>query len=165
VGVLVLVSVAATIAFLIASYFDIRHRTIPNSLPVAVAGAGVVKWLMIAHLAAALWAVAAALLVFGVTAILFTQGWIGGGDVKLAAASVFFLGAPAAPQFLLLMALFGGVIALGMLIGVGYARRSSRAKAASIVAPAEPPTLPYGVAIAAAAIATVALDGRGLWAM
>jgi prepilin peptidase CpaA len=162
---LVLVSAAAAIVFLIACYFDIRHRTIPNSLPVAVAGAAVVKWLVIAQLAAALWAVAAALLVFSVTAILFTQGWIGGGDVKLAAAAVFFLGAPATPQFLLLMALLGGVLALGMLIAMHHARRLSRAKAAPLAAPAESPTLPYGVAIAAAAILTIALDGRGPWAM
>lgn len=160
---LVLVSATASIVFLIACYYDIRHRSIPNTLPAAVAGAAVVKWLVIAQLAAALWAVAAALLVFGVTAVLFTQGWIGGGDVKLAAAAVFLLGASAAPQFLLLMALLGGVIAVGMLIVTVRVR--GRSRAAPVAAPAEPPTLPYGVAIAAAAIVMIALDGRGPWAM
>ncbi|MGH6982034.1 MAG: prepilin peptidase, partial [Stellaceae bacterium] len=105
---LLVISAAASVVFLIASYHDIRHRSIPNWLPIAVAGAAVLKWLVIGQLAAALWAAAAAAIVFVVSALVFTQGWIGGGDVKLGAAAVFLLGGPATLQFLMLMALIGG---------------------------------------------------------
>jgi prepilin peptidase CpaA len=147
--VLLVISAAASVVFLIASYHDIRHRSIPNWLPLAVAGAGVLKWLVIGQLGPALWAAAAAAIVLIVSAILFSQGWVGGGDVKLAAAAVLLLGAPATLQFLLLMALIGGVIAVVLLVSRG--RSPQR------------PTIPYGVAIAAAAIAMMALDWRGLW--
>lgn len=157
--VLFLVSAAATVVFLIASYHDLRHRSIPNFIPIAIAAAAVAKWLAVGEWAAALWALAAAAAVFAVTALLFAQGWIGGGDVKLVGAAVFLLGAPAAPRFLLLMALIGGVIAVAMLLGLGR-------RAVARTAPDTPrsrPTIPYGVAIAAAAIVTMALQSRALW--
>jgi prepilin peptidase CpaA len=161
--VLFLVSAAATVVFLIASYHDIRHRSIPNSLPIAVAMVAVVKWLLISQMAAAAWAAAAAAAVFVATAILFAIGWIGGGDVKLVTAAVFLLGAPATPRFVLLMALIGGVIALLILIAHGLRRRRiGRGPDVTSVA-SEAPTIPYGVAIAAAAIVMMALDPRGIW--
>ncbi len=149
---LLVISAAASVVFLVASYHDIRHRSIPNWLPLAVAAAAVLKWLAIGQLAPALWAAAAAAIVLAVSAILFSQGWVGGGDVKLMAAAVLLLGAPAAFQFLLLMAVFGGVIAVLLLL---FSQLRARQK----------PTIPYGVAIAAAAIAMMALDlnWRGLW--
>jgi prepilin peptidase CpaA len=157
--VLLLVSAAAAIVLLIASYHDLRHRSIPNTMPIAVASAALVKWLVIAQFAPALWAAAAAAMVFAATALLFARGWLGGGDVKLAAAVVFFLGAPATAQFLLLMALIGGVLALAMLAGQRRPRAAATDAAASI--PAVAPTIPYGVAIAAAGIAMMVLDWRG----
>jgi prepilin peptidase CpaA len=160
---LFLLSVAATVVFLIASYHDIRHRSIPNTLPIAVAAVAVVKWLLIGQLTVALWALAAAAAAFVITAIMFTQGWIGGGDVKLISAAIFFLGAPAAPDFLLLTALIGGVIALLILLGLGRARQRPAVETGATPATAEVPTIPYGVAIAAAAIAVIALGRHGAW--
>lgn len=145
---LLVICAAASVVFLIASYHDIRHRSIPNWLPVAVAAAGFLKWLVLAQLAPALWALAVAAIVLVVSTFLFSRGWLGGGDVKLAAAAVFLLGAPATLEFLLLMALLGGVIALVLL---AQGRAGQR------------PTIPYGVAIAASAIAMMAWDWRGLW--
>jgi prepilin peptidase CpaA len=147
--VLLVISAAASVVFLIASYHDIRHRSIPNWLPISVAVAAVLKWSVFGQLAPALWAAGAAAIVFVVSAILFAQGWIGGGDVKLGSAAAFLLGAPATPQFLVLMALIGGAIAVLLLLG--WSRERQR------------PTIPYGVAIAAAAIAMMALDWRTLW--
>lgn len=146
---LLVICAAASAVFLIASYHDIRHRSIPNWLPVAVAATGFLKWLVLAQVAPALWALAAGAIVLILSTLLFSQGWIGGGDVKLAAAAVFLLGAPATLEFLLLMALLGGVIAVFLLLARG--RVGQR------------PTIPYGVAIAASAIAIMAMDWRGLW--
>jgi len=147
--VLLGLSAASTVALLIASYHDIRHRSIPNWLPLSVAAAALLKWLVIGQFATALWAAAAGAIVFAVSALLFAQGWVGGGDVKLGAAAVFFLGAPATLQFLMLMALCGGVLAVALLIW----SRGARPR----------PTIPYGVAIAVAAIAMMALDWRDRW--
>lgn len=149
---LLVISAAASVVFLVASYHDIRHRSIPNWLPLAVALAALLKWLAIGQLAPALWAAAAAAIVLAISAIMFSQGWVGGGDVKLMTAAVLLLGAPAALQFLLLMAVIGGVIAVLLLL---FSRFRDRRK----------PTIPYGVAIAAAAIAMMALnlDWRGVW--
>jgi prepilin peptidase CpaA len=147
--VLLVISAAASVVFLIASYHDIRRRSIPNWLPISVAVAAVLKWSVSGQLSPALWAAGAAAIVLIVSAILFAQGWVGGGDVKLAAAAAFFLGAPATPQFLVLMSVIGGGIAVLMLLG--WSRERQR------------PTIPYGVAIAGAAIAMMALDWRTLW--
>jgi prepilin peptidase CpaA len=148
--VLLVISAAASVVFLIASYHDIRHRSIPNALPIAVAGAALLKWLVIGQPTPALWAAGVAAIVFIASALMFAQGWLGGGDVKLLGAAVFLVGAPAALQLLLLMALIGGVLAVLLLIGWGRAHPR--------------PTIPYGVAIAAAAIAMMATNGQMPWA-
>src|SRR5581483_3438807 len=44
--------------------------------------------------------------------IAWTRNWIGGGDVKLAAAAVLLIGYRRVPDFLVLTALLGGGIAL-----------------------------------------------------
>jgi prepilin peptidase CpaA len=155
-GVLSLVSLAAAALFVIASYQDLRHRSIPDFIPVAVASAALVKWAILGEWAPALWAAAIAGIVFAVTAVMFARGWIGGGDVKLAAATLFLLGAPAAPSFLLGMAIVGGVIAAAMLVW----RATRRDKA---VPDAAPVTVPYGVAIGVAALVMLALEARDGW--
>lgn len=149
---LFLIGVAATVVFVIASYEDLRHRSIPNYLPAVLAGTAVVKWIVIGQLASALWALAAAAIVLAVTGFMFAQGWLGGGDVKLLTAAVLLIGAPDAPALLLGMAVIGGVLSLAMLL---WRARPGGADAK--------PTVPYGVAIALAAIAIIALDGRGVW--
>ena len=160
---LFLLSAVATVVFLIASYHDIRHRSIPNSLPVAVVAVAAVKWLLIGQFTPALWALAAAAAAFAVTAMLFAQGWIGGGDVKLLSATIFFLGAPAAPRFLLLMALIGGVIAVLIMLAATRVRRRPAVETGAPPAVSEAPTIPYGVAIATAAITVIALGRHGAW--
>jgi prepilin peptidase CpaA len=155
---LLLLSAAATVVFLIACYHDIRHRSIPNLLPIAVAVLAAAKWLLLGQLPAALWALAAAAVVFAIAAAMFTQNWMGGGDVKLVSAAIFLLGAAAAPRFLLLMALIGGAIAVLILLGLGRVRRQPTHEAG-----AETPTIPYGVAIGAAAIAVMAWPVHGAW--
>ena len=58
---------------------------------------------------------AAALAVLAVTFTFFAQGWIGGGDAKLAAATALWLGFDHLMPYLLYASIFGGVLTLAMI--------------------------------------------------
>lgn len=118
-------------------------------VPAAVLGwaAGVPLDVLGLHLA-----VGAAALVAGV--VMWTLRWIGGGDAKLFAAAVLWLGWPAAGPFMLVTALAGGALTLGLL--------SLRSGWFEPVLAGSPPwirklgarggDIPYGVAIAVGAL-------------
>jgi len=100
-------------------------------------------------------AVGCAAAVFAAGAVGFALGALGGGDVKLLAASSLFAGPALLPEFLLVTALTGGLLGLAMLAG---ARIGSVAPAGDVAGDAagEAPVpsrfgrgLPYGPAIAA----------------
>jgi prepilin peptidase CpaA len=97
--------------------------------------------------------VGAALAVLAVAFVCFAQGWIGGGDAKLAAATVLWLGADQLLAYFLYASLFGGVLTYLMirfrlvplprfLAGHEWAERLHRVDAG----------VPYGIALAAAAL-------------
>ncbi len=135
-----------------AAIGDLRRLVIPNRLVLALC----VLWP--AHLATAQAVAPPALpatiggaaAVFCVGALFFSRGLIGGGDVKLLSAAALWAGAGALPWLLLLTALFGGLLSLLLLspLGaqLGAARDGGAAAAASGL------SVPYGVAIAAAAL-------------
>jgi prepilin peptidase CpaA len=141
---------------IVAALKDITSFTIPNwislALVLAFAPAAVacgVGW----HDVAAAAAVGAAGLVLGMA--MFACGWIGGGDAKLMAACSLWLGFPAVMPFLLVTALCGGALALGLL-----ALRSAWLRPLALLGPAWVARLatpdaaaPYGVAICAGALA------------
>ena len=86
---------------------------------------------------------------------MFAMGWCGGGDAKLLAASALWLGWQGLPAFLVVTGLAGGAIAAGLvtarkhqlagLVGLGPAWLTR------LLTPGE--DLPYGLAIAAGALA------------
>ena len=121
-----------------ASVFDLRSRTIPNSLNLAIALLAVPFWwatgLSLWPEVALQLAVAAA--VFGLFALVFALGGMGGGDVKLVAAVALWLPWEAVVVLLVLMSLAGGVLTLGMVVRKRLARQEGRLE------------IPYGVAIA-----------------
>jgi prepilin peptidase CpaA len=97
--------------------------------------------------------VGAALVVLAVAFVFFAQGWIGGGDAKLAAATVLWLGFDQLMSYFLYASLFGGVLTYlmirlrlvplpGFLAGREWAERLHRMDAG----------VPYGIALAAAAL-------------
>lgn len=59
--------------------------------------------------------VLSAALVLVVGFVFFALGWIGGGDAKLASATVLWLGFSLAMSFLVYSALFGGVLTLAIM--------------------------------------------------
>ena len=57
----------------------------------------------------------AAVTVLAFTFAMFTRGWIGGGDAKLAAATALWLGFDHLLLYLLYASIFGGVLTLAMI--------------------------------------------------
>lgn len=99
------------------------------------------------------WHLLAGALVLAITFGMFAAGWIGGGDAKMAAAIALWLGFAQLLPFLLYASVFGGALTLLILI----ARRwmlPARLTAVEWIARLHNPQtgIPYGVALAAAAI-------------
>jgi prepilin peptidase CpaA len=95
--------------------------------------------------------VAVAVLVFAF--VCFTRGWIGGGDAKLAAATVLWIGVHHLADYLIYASLLGGALTLLLLqyralpmprwlLGREWAERLHRPDCG----------VPYGIALAIAAI-------------
>jgi len=81
-----------------------------------------------------------AVIVFLVFLGAFAAGWMGGGDVKMIAAIALWLPLGGLVQMLMIMSVLGGAITLALMIEKRWQRR---------IGPVE---VPYGVAIAAAAL-------------
>lgn len=93
--------------------------------------------------------------------VLFARGWMGGGDVKLLAVTGLWLGPAATPALLLLTALAGGILTLLMIAARALgANRLAGGRIAALRDPMD--RVPYGIAIAAAAIAVVILRPEAL---
>ena len=69
---------------------------------------------------------AAAAVVLAVAFVFFSQGWIGGGDAKLAAATALWFGFAHLIDYLLYASIFGGVLDSGLaaIPQVALARRA-----------------------------------------
>src|SRR6476661_6226254 len=149
----------ALMAFAASS--DLLTMTISNRLSLALAGGFAI--LTIASgmpLPAIGWHLAAGGLVLAVSFVLFTQGWIGGGDAKLAAATALWFGFDHLLDYLLYASLFGGALTLailqfrklplpGVLSRQGWILRLHDNAGG----------IPYGIALAAAALAVYPKTG------
>jgi prepilin peptidase CpaA len=130
---------------------DLRYRRIRNWLVAGLAAAYLPFALLCGMTGAEITlALVAALLVFAAGFGAFAAGWVGGGDVKLAAVVALWLGAQLTLPFLVYASLFGGALALALLAGRALLRRT-----ASGTAPEPEPSrlaLPYGPALALAGL-------------
>jgi prepilin peptidase CpaA len=133
----ILVAVLA-LMLLAAALWDLKSRTIPNWLNALIAlGAipfwwanGLALWPDVAlHLA-----VAAG--VFGIFALAFALGAMGGGDVKMVAAIALWLPLPAVMLLLVVMSIAGGALTLAMALRHRLRKAEHKLE------------VPYGVAIA-----------------
>jgi prepilin peptidase CpaA len=125
-------------ALLACCWWDLKTRTIPNLLNLAIALGAVAFWLSVGlpfwpEIALRL---AVAFVTFWVFAAAFAMGAMGGGDVKLIAALALWLPWQAVLVLLFLMSIAGGVLTLGYLIRHKLAKREEKLE------------IPYGVAIA-----------------
>ncbi|HEY1655647.1 MAG TPA: prepilin peptidase [Candidatus Tumulicola sp.] len=152
------VTIGVTVgACLVASYFDVRSRRIPNWLTGSLAvGALALHGFAGLRAAALSLAVMAALTLLGT--LIYSRGGIGGGDVKLAIAASGMLSYPLCLPFLLYTMLGGGLLAVGFILARGnFGRSLSRATAMAAGAPHsftndKANSLPYAVAFAFGAV-------------
>jgi prepilin peptidase CpaA len=105
-----------------AAWQDLRTLHIADALSLAVVAAFAVWALGGAALGTGSgstigFALACAVGMFGLGAAGFALGVLGGGDVKLLAASSLFAGPALLPDFLMVTALTGGVLGLAVLAG------------------------------------------------
>jgi prepilin peptidase CpaA len=134
-----------------AAWQDLRSMRIADGLSLAIVAAFSV-WALSglasggASLAKIGLAAGCAAAVFAISALAFAIGALGGGDVKLLAASSLFAGPALLPDFLMVTAVAGGVLGLAMLVGarIGPAPAGDGSLSARLRG-----GLPYGPAIAA----------------
>jgi prepilin peptidase CpaA len=142
----------ALMAFAASS--DLFTMTIPNRLSLALAGG---FFLLTAATGMGLGDIgmhlAAAGLVLVFAFVFFTRGWIGGGDAKLAAATVLWFGFPHLLDYLLYAAIFGGAMTLLLLEFRKHPLPGVLARQQWILRlHAKGGGVPYGIALAAAAL-------------
>ena len=126
------------VLLLVASWGDLKARTIPNGLNLAIALLAIPFWWAtgLAFWPDAALHIGVAVAVFAVFAGAFAIGAMGGGDVKLIGALALWLPWQAVLGLLVIMSLAGGALTIAMLIR----KRLTRSEGVL--------EIPYGVAIA-----------------
>jgi len=137
-----------------AAGWDLASFTIPNFVPLALI-AGFVAFVVVAGMTpgAVGFHVLAGFVGLAIGFTLFALGYVGGGDAKLFAVVVLWLGFGDLPNFALLAAILGGALALALmglrtlplpavLVGQSWIRRLHDTGSG----------IPYGVALAAGAL-------------
>jgi prepilin peptidase CpaA len=160
--------VAVAIGVLLAiAYGDLRTRRIPNVLAAAIAVLGLARMILAANLVEAGHTLVVSVVVFTAGFLLFWRGVLGGGDAKLIGAMALLIGFDDLLDFLLLMSVCGGALAFAILARNRF-RAHRRHLSQKVRAPftmqcaggSRPlvrPTVPYGVAIAAAGVVMLIL--------
>jgi Flp pilus assembly protein protease CpaA len=110
--VLMIVAIAV---LAVVAYGDVRTRRIPNGLVYAICVLGLVRMMLAGDLASAGYTLVAASLVLVIGFLLFWRGMLGGGDAKLLAATVLLVGHRDLFDFLFVMSIFGGLLAIAVL--------------------------------------------------
>ncbi len=146
-----------------AAASDLLTMTIPNRVSLGLV-AGFAVFALAAGLPQAelLSHGGAALAVLAATFTMFALGWMGGGDAKLAAATALWLGFDGLGDYLLLVALAGGALTLGIVIARGQMLPAFALRLPFVTHLHDAKTgIPYGIALAAAAL--LALPESGVW--
>jgi len=156
---------AALLAFaalmLLAAIEDLRRLVIPNALTLSLCVLWPLYALTVSTPLGALSALGCAVAIFLVGALLFSRGYIGGGDVKLLAVAVLWAGPARTVPVLLLTALLGGMLALFLMIPpaaqLATLARAKLGPGEAAVKSGMATPVPYGIAIAAAALIVIFL--------
>lgn len=94
------------------------------------------------------------LAILAITFVMFSLGWIGGGDAKLAAATALWMGWSLVLDFGVTAAIFGGLLTLAILFARSMPLPAILERRAWIARlHRQNAGVPYGIALAAAGIA------------
>jgi prepilin peptidase CpaA len=149
----------ALMAFAASS--DLLTMTISNRLSLALAGAFFLMTIvtgMSLHAIGLHLGAAALVLVFSFA--FFSQGWIGGGDAKLAAATALWFGFDYLLDYLVYASLFGGALTLILIQFRKLPLPALLARQTWVLRLHEQGGgVPYGIALAAAALAVYPKTG------
>ena len=143
-------------AFMVAAaLFDAWKFIIPNTIPVVLTLLFLVVALIWNDRVPIFEHIGAGLLVFGVGAVIFRLGVLGGGDIKLLTAVAFWVGWDTLAIYLLAVAILGGgltlfLLALRHLLRWLYRSRSPGVSWPRILKVGE--KIPYAIAIGGAGI-------------
>jgi prepilin peptidase CpaA len=159
------VAVLSVTILAVIAYGDVRFRRIPNALSLAIAVLGVGRLLLVDDEVATGYTLASGLATFAITFLLFWRHVIGGGDAKLITAMALLIGHEQLLNFLFLMSISGGLLALVVFahdkvnrtLGRVWplAAGPSHCVTGASVHGGEKTTVPYGVAVAAAGAITL----------
>lgn len=138
----------------LAASTDLLTMTIPNRLCLALAvGYSVFSIIFAVSPQEILVNFSCGAAVMALTFGLFSLGWIGGGDAKLAAATALWLGWGSLLNYGLTAAVYGGALTLAIILARRASIPSSLARQAWIARLRDPASgVPYGIALAAAGL-------------
>jgi prepilin peptidase CpaA len=152
------VTIALCLLLMLAAVVDIWKLRIPNLFPIAILLLFPL-WVYHAGWTPTLWQNAVLMLVtfFG-GALIFSRGWLGGGDVKLLAATALWFDFKGAAALFLFVAIGGALLSVVFILlrRIVPARLTSEGNIPSLKARGP---IPYGVAIAGGALLAV-LSGQ-----
>jgi prepilin peptidase CpaA len=146
-----LLAFPALVAF--GGAYDLLTMTIPNRVSIALVAlflvvaviSGLSTQDILSHLTAG-----AIVLVAGI--VLFAIGGFGGGDAKLLAAAALWIGLDQLVPFLTYVTLFGGVLAIAILLYRNSVLVHPRAPDWAVNLHKQGTGIPYGIAIASSAL-------------
>jgi len=157
------IRVIAVGLLVLIAYGDTRTRRIPNALCLIIAALGAGRLVLADDPIDAGHTLVAAAVTFGAAFLLFWRGIVGGGDAKLVSAMILLIGHREVFNFLVLMSLCGGALALVIVARDIFVRLWPTQCSGRLIAgvagsggPTES-TVPYGVAVAAAGVITLML--------
>jgi prepilin peptidase CpaA len=104
------------LAMAFAAAMDLFTMTIPNRVSILL----VAGFAIVAIVVGPTWAVLqnhliTAAVVFVVAVIMFSMGWLGGGDAKLLASASLWIGPDLFPEYLATVGILGGILTLALL--------------------------------------------------
>jgi prepilin peptidase CpaA len=132
--------------FVAAAYGDVKTLRIPNALVIAVAALGLLRLILIGDLSVALYTLGASAIILFATYLLFSRGFVGGGDAKLIPATALLVGYYCLFNFFVVMSICGALVSLAILLTHRLSKQP-QPKARILV--------PYGAAIAGGGIVTL----------